>query len=38
MGLIAKGMSVTKNSRIEFLVRTPGKKKLREVTPSLLTL
>ncbi|CCL99571.1 uncharacterized protein FIBRA_01589 [Fibroporia radiculosa] len=29
--LISKGMSATKNSRIEFLVRTPNKKKLKEL-------
>lgn len=31
VGLIAKGMSATKNSRIEFLIRTPNKKKLKEL-------
>ncbi|KZT03752.1 uncharacterized protein LAESUDRAFT_728775 [Laetiporus sulphureus 93-53] len=31
VGLISKGMSATKNSRIEFLVRTPNKKKLKEL-------
>jgi len=31
VGLISKGMSATRNSRIEFLVRTPGKKQLREI-------
>ncbi|KZT71868.1 hypothetical protein DAEQUDRAFT_763366 [Daedalea quercina L-15889] len=31
VGLISKGMSATKNSRIEFLVRTPNKKKLMEL-------
>jgi len=34
VGLIAKGMSATKNSRIEFLIRTPNKKKLKEVRGS----
>ncbi|KAH9833281.1 uncharacterized protein C8Q71DRAFT_774876 [Rhodofomes roseus] len=31
VGLISKGMSATKNSRIEFLIRTPNKKKLKEL-------
>ncbi|EPQ56935.1 hypothetical protein GLOTRDRAFT_115070 [Gloeophyllum trabeum ATCC 11539] len=31
VGLISKGMAATKNSRIEFLVRTPNKKKLKEL-------
>ncbi|TFK53718.1 hypothetical protein OE88DRAFT_1273728 [Heliocybe sulcata] len=37
VGLISKGMSATKNSRIEFLVRTPNKKKLKEVCGLLLS-